>query len=416
MPQTTEITPLYSKEVDGWITFLKASSKELGENQAKISLVSENRHHAVLLVEYAHRGKSKAWKVHFRGKAFWRSPLEIFKDRWLLWNGFFRRGKVEVLDLSDKPIRCKNFLKSWSVDKQDAMRLVNYACQEGERNFNILGSSSISSSLSSTILNQRSHNCFTWSRERLMIAGINIKPTRFIKFVEITEKEVDNMVAEPMDSRALCHFVRNDDINSLNRWYATPSEMMNHYSNKATKGPAEYILGQYTPLMLAASYGNNKSMQHLLSHGANPYLNVHSRIFWGILGRYSSFDCSRSIFLRWYVGEKKQNEIIHQLNVIDHKKQVKAAVNLYIEKRQNNPDEYKTKLSFFGKNILSLGCSKREKLDAAHAFLSSVDDPRIDLRPYQSALSQGELGKIVLDYKRYSLQEDSQPNVLAAVI
>lgn len=394
---------IISGSTEHWPTLDKLKIEDINADQGRISLAQEGFQHAVLFVEYFdHCQNYKSFKIDLRGKFFLRSPLQIFSDSQAMHFGFYRRGNVQVVDLSEKDIRYRVMNKQWIRQKADLLRLIAHCQEEKENFFNILGNGAISSCLSATLLNQRSNNCYTWARERLMMAGVNLKPHRHIQFFTATSLEAAHFIDEPMERsiRPLCHFARANNVEHLARWY-TGSQLANKITWRQTKGPAEVVLGTYTPLMIAAAYGHHESVSFMLNKmHANPYINTQAGFCFGILGRYSAFDCAGSLIMRPYVSKKNRTKVQDCLNNIDHKSLIKSALDRYIHNRCQ-AQEYTSRIGFFGYNLINFGYCKKEKIKAAQVFRASIDDPSIDLLPYRGPLGQGELGKLFSDFQKY---------------
>jgi hypothetical protein len=396
----------------------KVTQEDLAKDKAKATVLLELREHTTLLIEYFDDDNQyHAKKVHLRGRRVISDPLKMFTEPSLFYAGFYRAGKIEIKELADKEIRYKKHAGSWIVDKEDALHLIHRATLEQDNNtyFNILGNGSISSSIAATFLNQRSHNCFTWARERLMITGVNIPASSHIKLLTRSSTEAEHIETEAMDLNALCQFVRSDDKRSIQRWYAKDSrDSEKVYVNpntlawRVTKGPSEFLLGEYTPLMLAASYGHHKTVKLLIDdYAANPYINSKARFGFGILGRYSAFDCANSLVFRPYVSKAKQQSVNDVLESKDHERLLKEALNIYITKRSQQA-EYTNQISVLNHSICSFGVSKTDKIKAATALLYKLNGDEVDLEPHKRALQNGELGKMFADYRIYGLKQMSK--------
>lgn len=407
MSFTTVACSIKGNSIQHWPAFKKIEAGEIRGDQARVSLVREVRQHAILIVEYMNdEGIPQAKKVHLRGTSFIKKPLQLFTDPKFAWVGYYRRGTVEIIDLSEKDIRCKEICNQWTVDKADALHLLARVENEKNSYFNILGSGAISSSIASTLFNQRSNNCFTWAREKLMMVGVNIDPRHHWKPIEITKLATQKMRVESMDTsiRPLCHFARSNDVRSIERWYKD-NPLVNGFGWRETKGPCEFVLGKYSPLMLAAAYGKTKAVNYLVhTLKANPYINARARFGFGLLGRYSAFDCGQSLLFRSYVGKAQQKKVCDSLSRIDHKEFMRDALERYVKSCKAETSEYAQKISFFGINLINFGCSKTQQIAAAQAYTAWLDNPDVDLTPHSKALHQGALGKMVADYQKHGLK------------
>ncbi len=390
-------------------------SKNLNDSNAKITWVRESNQHAILLVEMLEKEQHKVYKVHLRGDLVVRNPFNLLKGRFF-WGMHYRDGRVEVKDLTDKAIHVAEILTEWTIDKDKALRLIDYAKRkEHEKQyFNLLGEGAISSMFMATVANQLSHSCVTWSREALLHAGINVPLSQLINLATITSLEAKGAKDHPMDASGMARLARVNEHQTIQDYYPKQQSTLsaegyvdpNSILHRVSRGPVEFVLGIYSPFMLAASYGHIDTINTLMrGYGANPYVNVHSKFCFGILGRYSAFDCAQSLMFRPYISREEQQQTLSTLKTIDHKKMMLDALERYIQTREKNPD-YQTTIGFFGLTVLNLGYSRQQKIEAATAFKNALEgnDSAIDSK-FQGALNQGELGKLFKDYKRYSGNE-----------
>ncbi|VEG89908.1 ankyrin repeat domain-containing protein [Legionella spiritensis] len=414
-PDAGDLVLVFEKQThseSGEISRLFNKAEDLDESTAKITWVRESNQHAVLLVELLEEERHDVYKVHLRGDLVVRKPLNLLKGRFF-WGTHYRDGRVEVKDLTDKAINIAEILTHWYVNKEDAQHLLAYARrkQQEKQYFNILGEGALSSMFMATVANQLSHSCVTWSREALLHAGINVPLSRLINFATITSLEAKAARNEPMDEIALARLARLGEYQTIQTYYPNNQQNPdidnyvdpNTILHRATRGPSEFILGTYTPFMLACAYGHVQTVNTLLGeYGANPYVNSKSRFCFGLFGRYSAFDCAQSLLLRPYISKNIQQQTLEQLKAVDNKAMIIDALERYIETRSEKP-EYQSTLSFFGNTLMQFGYSRDEKIEAACLFKEAVESgfTSIDIQ-FKGALNQGELGKLFKDYHKYS--------------
>lgn len=388
---------------------------ELAEGKAKISWVREKNQHAILLIETNIGGDYQIQKAHMRGDLIFRDPLRMITRQQVFWGMHYRQGRVEVKDLTGKKIKYEEVLRAWDIDESAAVILLNYAKEQAKKKqyFNIFGDGALSSMFMATTLNQRSHSCVTWSREALLHAGINIPKQHLINLITITDVLKKDLHEEPMDEVAMARMTRGNYHNAIAHWYAqnpTDATESQPYADpnkllwRATRGPSEFILGTYSPFMLACAYGHVETASLLLNdYDANPYVNSASRFCFGLFGRYSAFDCAKSLLFRPYVEREKRDEVKGLLDNVDHKPLCLAALEEYIVKRDaESAKEYNTAIRFFGCRMMGFGYSQAQKVNAAQAFMLAIDNGEPIDREHLGALSQGYLGKIFSDYQKYS--------------
>lgn len=86
---------------------------------------------------------------------------------------------------------------------------------------------------------------------------------------------------------------------------------------------------------------------------------------------------------------------LNNYGALSHELTVRLMLLLYIEKRNNEPKEYSTSFTFFGKDV-NFGYSKKAKLHAAAALHNVLffNEPLSTLEEHREALGNGKLGKI----------------------
>ena len=392
-------------------------AQNLGQDKAKVSWVRENGQHAILLIELFQEGEHKIYKAHFRGDHVITVPFRWIRDFQPFWGLHYRNGRAELKDLTGKKINFEEVLQSWELEPNKAQALLDYVQSQLERkdlNFNILGDGALSSMFMASFFNQHSHSCVTWSRQALLHAGIHIPKEMTVNGVTITSRFAKTTQAVPMNAKAMAYLARDDYNQAINNYFPQPFEnekvsFSNTLVHHVTRGPVEFVLGQYSPFMLTCAYGHDKTLSQLVtSYNGNPYINVKAKLCWGLLGRYSGFDCANSWLFRPYVAGEKRQAVQEYLAGINHNETMQQALTHYIETREQNQDEYKNHLSFFGRKIIDFGCDKQSKIQAAQTLKQAIADLNeddnelvIDMQ-YKYALSQGELGKMLKDYLKYN--------------
>ena len=380
-------------------------------SKAKISWVREKNQHAILLIELQENGESKVYKSHLRGIGLARDPWGIFKFK-PFWGMHYRAGKVEVKDLTGKDIKMQEVLKTWEVDVKDAQNLLEYSRRRTQRSqyFNLLGEGALSSMFVATTVNQLSHSCVTWSREALLHAGIHIKRHELINFATITTRDARGADELDMDASTMGRLARANENETIGKYFPKYEPLQpqpdyvdpNTILHRVTRGPFEYFMGKYTPLMIASAYGNHETVNDLITnHGANPYVSVKSRFFFGVFGRYSAFDCTKSLVMTPYVDSSKRQQtydILQHNPSVTHRDLVIRALDRYINMRESEP-EYQRTIMFF-----NVGYNKSSKIAAANAFKTALEGGHTEIdAKHKGALNQGELGKIFKDYDKYGL-------------
>lgn len=217
--------------------------------------------HAEIGIEYLNEGKAVCKMVHLTGRGSSSGDSNISLGNGSgpsqFIPGVSSEGVVQILDLSNKPVKKEGESISWEVSKEKALALLHYAERNPLQKFNIYGHSNFVNRIQQLAGYEEFYSCVSWACAVLNIAGINIKydaVNLFIYTPSLISKSTIEAVS-PVDITTLCKFVKTGNTEAIIANFPPEGSNVNELTSYATSGPVETFLGTYSPLSIAVSYG-----------------------------------------------------------------------------------------------------------------------------------------------------------------
>ncbi|WP_039459600.1 ankyrin repeat domain-containing protein [Candidatus Jidaibacter acanthamoebae] len=260
--------------------------------------------HAEIGIEYLNEGKAVYKMVHLTGRGSSSGDSNISLGNGSgpsqFIPGVSSEGVVQILDLSNKPVKKEGESISWEVSKKKALALLHYAERNPLQKFNIYGHSNFVNRIQQLAGYEEFYSCVSWACAVLNIAGINIKydaVNLFIYTPSLISKSTIEAVS-PVDITTLCKFAKTGNTEAIITNFPPEGSNVNELTSYATSGPVETFLGTYSPLSIAVSYGQYEVVKLLIEK----YHALPNQLI-GRREDHTALDCAYKNF--WFSGVKE---------------------------------------------------------------------------------------------------------------